>query len=66
MRFASYEDMTGSAKKRQEYALQHANDLLEQIERLKAVDTSQAPQLQIEVSLAIKDIYEALEGSAFC
>lgn len=66
MRFASYEDMTRNRERRQEYALQHINDLLEQVERLKAIDASQDPRLQIEVSLTIKDIYAALEESPFC
>lgn len=45
-----------------EYHLQRANDLLEQIERLKGIDAHENPELQIKVSLAIKELYETLEA----
>ena len=52
--------MEQSTELRNSFYLQRTNDLLEQIERLKAIDASGEPQLQIEASLAIKAIYEAL------
>lgn len=66
MKFVSYEDMRDNNEKQQAYILQRINDLLEQVERLKAIDSSQDPRLQIKVSLAIKDIYEMLEKLPFC
>ena len=43
------------------YFLQRSNDLLAQVEHLKQIDTRSDPELQIKVSLAIKELYEALE-----
>lgn len=45
----------------EKYFLQRSNDLLAQVERLKQIDTRSDPELQIKVSLAIKELYEALE-----
>ncbi len=45
----------------EKYFLQRSNDLLAQVEHLKQIDTRSDPELQIKVSLAIKELYEALE-----
>ncbi len=45
----------------EKYFLQRSNDLLTQVEHLKQIDTRSDPELQIKVSLAIKELYEALE-----
>ena len=44
----------------EKYFLQRSNDLLAQVEHLKQIDTRSDPELQIKVSLAIKELYEAL------
>ena len=45
----------------EKYFLQRSNDLLAQVEHLKQIDTRSDQELQIKVSLAIKELYEALE-----
>ena len=45
----------------EKYFLQRSNDLLAQVEHLKQIDTRSDPELKIKVSLAIKELYEALE-----
>lgn len=42
------------------YHLQRVNDLFEQVERLKAIDTRGNPRLQIDVGMAIISLYEML------
>lgn len=64
MRYETYKQMTEDVECRERYSLQRINDLLDQIERLKAINAMDARQ-QIEVSLAIKTIYEALEKLPF-
>ncbi len=44
------------------YLLQRTNDLLAQIEQLKQIDAHKDPELQIKVSMAIKELYESLEA----
>lgn len=42
------------------YDLQRINDLLEQVERLKEIDTKNDPRLQIAVSMCLIALYETL------
>ncbi len=60
MRYETYKQMTEDSNLKEQYLLQRANDLLEQIERLKAIDTIEDPRLQIDVSLAIEQAYQVL------
>ncbi len=65
MRFETYEDITSFGASKEQYCLQQVNDLLEQVEALKAIDTSKEPKLQILVSSEIRAIHEALSGFLF-
>ena len=56
----SYEQL-GKAETQQAYLLQRTNDLLEQIERLKAIDTTENPELVIAVSQELRSVYETLD-----
>lgn len=42
------------------YQLQRVNDLLEQVERLKQIDASGDPRLQIDASMAVTELYTTL------
>lgn len=61
MKYETYKQMTEDYEFRGQYLLQRTNDLLEQIERLKAIDTTGDPRLQIEVSQAIERAYQVLD-----
>ena len=60
MKIERYEQM-GKAETQQAYLLQRTNDLLEQIERLKAIDTTENPELVIAVSQELRSVYETLD-----
>ena len=60
MKIERYEQL-GKAETQQAYLLQRTNDLLEQIERLKAIDTTENPELVIAVSQELRSVYETLE-----
>ena len=49
------------AETQQAYLLQRTNDLLEQIERLKAIATTENPELVIAVSQELRSVYETLD-----
>lgn len=60
MKIERYEQL-GKAETQQAYLLQRTNDLLEQIERLKAIDTTENPELVIAVSQELRSVYETLD-----
>ena len=60
MKIERYEQL-GKAETQQAYLLQRTNDLLEQIERLKAIDTTENPRLVIAVSQELRSVYETLD-----
>jgi len=62
MQYETYKQMNEDDSLKEQYFLQRTNDLLEQIERLKAIDTSKDPRLQIDVSQAIERAYQTLDG----
>lgn len=62
MQYETYKQMNEDDSLKEQYFLQRTNDLLEQIERLKAIDTSKDPRLQIDVSQAIELAYQTLDG----
>ena len=62
IQFESFEQLADDQEQQKRYRLQCVNDLLEQIERLKKVDTSTNQMLQICISLTIKALYETLQN----
>lgn len=60
MKIERYEQL-GKAETQQDHLLQRTNDLLEQIERLKAIDTTENPGLVIAVSQELRSVYETLD-----
>ena len=60
MKIERYEQL-GKAETQQAYLLQRTNDLLEQIERLKAIDTTENPELVNAVSQELRSVYETLD-----
>ena len=60
MKIERYEQL-GKAETQQAYLLQRTNELLEQIERLKAIDTTENPELVIAVSQELRSVYETLD-----
>ena len=60
MKIERYEQL-GKAETQQAHLLQRTNDLLEQIERLKAIDTTEKPGLVIAVSQELRSVYETLD-----
>lgn len=60
MKIERYEQL-GKPETQQAYLLQRTNDLLEQIERLKAIDTTENPELVIAVSQELRSVYETLD-----
>lgn len=56
MKIERYEQL-GKAETQQAHLLQRTNDLLEQIERLKAIDTTENPRLVIAVSQELRRMY---------
>lgn len=60
MKIENIEQLRSSQETLDSYRLQRANDLLEQVERLKEIDAKNDPRLQIEVSMGLIALYETL------